>query len=167
MTLVNPQEGAGTGGTEEPARHAPVSPIPQSPMPGEAMPPHSLDELQRRRLLLDSAGVGEWELDIPTGLVWRSPALLAIYGTPGGVGVRFDDYKKFVAPEDQATLLEAHRRAAEGDAGFNVEFRVIRPDGGVRWVHSMGALVRDEAGQPRRLFGIALDITARKRYEEA
>ena len=57
-------------------------------------------------------------------------------------------------------------QALSGLPRYDVEYRVIRPDGELRIVHSQGDVMRDEAGRPRRMFGTVQDITERKRAEE-
>src|SRR6266404_5075827 len=55
----------------------------------------------------------------------------------------------------------------ESEGRFDMEFRIVRPDGGTRWIHSRGTLIRSEQGRPYRASGIAEDITDARRAEEA
>ena len=72
-----------------------------------------------------------------------------------------------IHPEDLQVQAEATARAQRGEAPYDVEYRVIRPDGEVRTVHSIGEVIRDASGRPCRAFGVVQDITDRKRAEEA
>ena len=56
--------------------------------------------------------------------------------------------------------------ALRGGRRYDVEYRVVRPNGEVRLVHSQGDVIRDESGRPRRMFGSVQDITERKRAEQ-
>ena len=70
-------------------------------------------------------------------------------------------------PDDAERVARAIRRAVEEDVDYNVEYRVIRPDGSVRWLLARGHAVKDENGSPVRMVGVTLDITERKAIEEA
>jgi transcriptional regulator with GAF, ATPase, and Fis domain len=63
-------------------------------------------------------------------------------------------------------MLEAVAAALRGGPRYDVEYRVVRPNGEVRIVHSQGDVTWDETGRPRRMFGTAQDITERKRVEQ-
>ena len=68
-----------------------------------------------------------------------------------------------VHPEDQQRVKSALRRL--GEVEYNIEFRVVRPDGEIRWVRSRGVPVRDASGEVHRIAGITEDVTDRKRSE--
>jgi light-regulated signal transduction histidine kinase (bacteriophytochrome) len=70
-----------------------------------------------------------------------------------------------IHPEDRERATAALTRAIEGDGVYDIEKRIVRPDGSVRYVHSSGQVLYDEAGTPVRLIGSFLDITERKRAE--
>ncbi len=72
-----------------------------------------------------------------------------------------------VAPEDQARLLASIARNRRGEDAGEVEFRVIRPDGEVRWMLAHAVPVFNERGEVYRIAGVSLDITERRRAQEA
>jgi len=72
-----------------------------------------------------------------------------------------------VHPDDQPAVAEAITAAIEKSAPWDIEFRVVHPDGNVRWVMGKGEVLRDEGGQPARLLGVNVDITDRRRADEA
>ena len=74
---------------------------------------------------------------------------------------------RVVHPDDRSLVAEAVTAAIEKGAAWDVEFRVAYPDGSVRWVMGKGEVLRDEAGRPVRLLGVNVDITDRKRADEA
>ena len=70
-------------------------------------------------------------------------------------------------PEDTARTRDALQLAIQGVQPYNIEHRIVRPDGEVRWMHAQAELVRDADGQPLTLLGTVQDITARKWAEAA
>jgi len=122
---------------------------------------------ERLRLALDAGRMGTWEWDLQTGgMVW-SVGLERIFGLPpGGFDGTLEALRRAIHPEDQEPVLRALAAAAEGGADPHLEFRILRPDGALRWVESWGRLQEDEGGRPR-LVGICADRTERKRIEEA
>jgi PAS domain S-box-containing protein len=81
--------------------------------------------------------------------------------------IPFGPILRVVHPEDRPVVTEAITAAIEKGAPWDVEFRVAHPDGSVRWVMGKGEVLRDEAGRPVRLLGVNVDITDRKRADEA
>ncbi len=75
-------------------------------------------------------------------------------------------YLDAVHPEDRERVLRAFRRLEHGEASAG-EYRIIRPEGAIRWIWDRGFPIRDESGRIVRLAGIAEDITERKRAEQA
>jgi PAS domain S-box-containing protein len=122
---------------------------------------------ERLRLALEAGRMGTWEWDLQTGgMVW-SVGLERIFGLPpGGFDGTLEALRRAIHPEDQEPVLRALAAAAEGGADPHLEFRILRPDGALRWVESWGRLREDEGGRPR-LVGICADRTERKRIEEA
>jgi PAS domain S-box-containing protein len=120
-----------------------------------------LEEAQR------IAHVGHWELDPGTRLVTWSDETYRIFGLAPDEGtVAYARYQELVHSEDRPRIVAAAAEALRGGPRYDVEYRVARPNDEVRIVHSRGDVVRDEAGQPRRMFGTIQDITDRKRAEE-
>jgi PAS domain S-box-containing protein len=121
-----------------------------------------LEEAQR------IAHVGYWERDLEMDLVIWSDETYRIFGKPPQESiVRLSELQKWIHPEDREMMVRAVARALRGERRYDIEYRVIRPNGEVRFVHSSGDVIKDESGQPRRMFGTVQDITDRKRAEEA
>ena len=79
-----------------------------------------------------------------------------------------DEVLSFVHPEDRAEFRHGYTAAVQDDTDFfEQEFRIVRPNGEVRWVHRRGRVRRGPDGQARSVLGVALDITERKQAEEA
>ena len=69
---------------------------------------------------------------------------------------------ELIHPEDRETVVQAARMAVRGETRYNVDHRVVRPDGEVRFVHSQGDVTRDATGRARQMFGTVQDVTERK-----
>src|SRR5687768_838574 len=111
--------------------------------------------------------VGHWERDLALDQYTLSDETYRIYGLePQQRVVGFSDIEKLVHPADRHLRAAAWAVALE-TGRYDVEYRMIRPNGDVRVVHGQGHLARDDSGRPRRMFGSVQDITERKRAEEA
>ncbi len=129
------------------------------------------DALRRSERLLAEAGriahVGFWEHDRDADRMIWSDEVCRIIGVPPGSGVwKLADYQERLHPDDRPMQAAAIERALRGDSPYDLEYRLVRPSGEVRYVHTVGEVVRDELGQPRRAFGVIQDITERKLVEE-
>lgn len=145
-------------------------------------------------IALEAAQMGTWNWNIQTGKVTHSVTTEAIYGlNPGSFEGRYDDFLKSIHPEDREMVSESVRRTFEEKAEYDLEFRIIRPDGVVRWVASKGqvyynkkvddkspasmeystnndlsmsANAAETQSLPVRMTGINIDITERKLTQE-
>jgi PAS domain S-box-containing protein len=118
-------------------------------------------------LALQGGRMGWWSRDLVTDQVEWSPELEAIFGLPEGtfVGGR-ESYLEYVHPQDRARLDQAVKKALETRGDYAVEFRFTRGDGSEGWMEGRGRAVY-EGDQPVSMFGVAMDITDRKKAEQA
>jgi PAS domain S-box-containing protein len=123
---------------------------------------------------LDAAGMVAWEWDLSNDRVWCAGAhtLWAAEGCTGeGEGLA-DNLLAAVHSDDRATVRKARDQAlaaaaSEGEsAGYRCEYRVVGPDGRTRWLESRGRVEREPGGRARRIVGVSLDVTDRKRADE-
>ncbi len=130
---------------------------------------HLLRESEQRRSLAMSAGrMGAWDWDLSTGRYEWDPGLYAIFGVdPASFVPSQEAIYALVHPEDRAKLQAVRTTDGEVARSYDVEFRVLRPDGEVRWCRSAGGPTLDPNDQVARLSGVTHDITERKRSEEA
>jgi PAS domain S-box-containing protein len=111
--------------------------------------------------------VGYWERDLATNRYTWSDENYRIFGLrPQERILTFDDVQELLHPADREMRAAAVAEALRGGRRYDVEYRVVRPDGEVRFVRSEGDVVRDEAGRLLRVFGTVQDITERKRGEQ-
>lgn len=122
---------------------------------------------ERLHLALASGRMGAWQWDVPTGHVTWSPTLEQIHGIPvGSFGGTFEDYQRDIHPEDRARVLETIGRSASGQGEHHLAYRIVCPDGEIRWLEAWGRLFCDEQGEPQRMLGVCSDVTDRMRAEE-
>jgi PAS domain S-box-containing protein len=116
----------------------------------------------------EALGLGWWASapDEDHMITW-SPQAHRIYGlTPAESAMKTETLWGIVHPDDRAAVAGARRAALAGGARYQVEHRIIRTDGALRWVLQAAAVERDRTGAPVRLLGICQDITDRKRSED-
>jgi PAS domain S-box-containing protein len=122
----------------------------------------------RMRLAQDAARIGTFDWNIQTGINLWTPELEAMYGLPtGGFGRTQTAWENLVYSEDRAEALRLVERAFETGQPVEGEWRVTWPDGSVHWLMGRFQVFKDAAGVPLRMTGVNLDITNRKRAEEA
>src|SRR6185503_17304004 len=129
----------------------------------------ALRAASERLALAQQAGrIGTFEWDIRTGAMSWSAINEDLYGLPaGGFGDSYADWKRAVHPDDRARSDGDHRRAVAERTDLETEFRIIRPDGETRWIASKGKVFYSVESEPLRMLGVSMDITERKRIEEA
>jgi PAS domain S-box-containing protein len=122
---------------------------------------------ERLRLALEAGRMGTWEWTVATNEVIWSPSLEAIYGlAPGTFAGTFAGYQKDMHAEDREHVLGAIARTLKQGEDHHLEYRIILPDGSIRWVEGRGKLVRDRSGAATRMIGVCMDLTERERNEE-
>lgn len=115
-------------------------------------------------LAAGSAGTFIW--NIKTNKVQWTKEEEALYGLPeGSFGGTFDNWAKAVHPDDLPAAMKSLEHAIETKTDVDMEFRITWPDRSVRWIYAKGQVEYDENGQPDRMIGINIDITARKNQE--
>jgi PAS domain S-box-containing protein len=115
----------------------------------------------------ESVGLGWWVLDPDQEhmITWSAQAH-RIYGLdPAQFDGRAETLASLVHPDDLPMVSAAIAAALAGGPPYQVEHRIIRPDGSLRWVLQAAVVERDDAGAPGRMLGICQDITDRKRIE--
>ncbi|MBE9168103.1 PAS domain S-box protein [Pleurocapsales cyanobacterium LEGE 06147] len=117
---------------------------------------------ERLRLALAAARMIVWDWDLQTNRVICSEKAEAVWGIQVGAA---DDFVAAVHPEDRAIVAQAAASAQQGEGIYSSEYRVVGPDGIVRWLHSRGRTHFNAAGQPQRIIGVSLDISAAKHRE--
>jgi len=126
---------------------------------------------ERYALAMTGSNEGHWVWELKTDEVFASPTMNEIFGLPADTRItRWSSYfdRVTIPPEDFIDVQAAFRAQFAGNSPrLDVEHRIVLPDGSVRWVHSRGQCFRDERGKAVRMAGATVDISDRKRAEEA
>lgn len=125
---------------------------------------------ESERLLAEAEQVarfGSWQWDVETGEERWSDETYRLLGYSPGERITRETFLSRVHPDDHARVVESIRNSVREGTPIRVEYRIVLPDGEVRWMASQSETRTRESGQGRRLVGMIKDITGRKRAEEA
>lgn len=127
-------------------------------------------ELQRlnERLLLSqqAAGSGIWDWDMATGELNWSDELFHLFGLdPKESQASFDLWRKILHPQDRQRTEDRLNEAIRDRIRLQNEYRIILPTGEERWINALGDTTYDGQGNPKRMTGICIDVTDRKKAE--
>jgi PAS domain S-box-containing protein len=126
------------------------------------------DSDRRLRLALEAGRMGTWEYDLVTGVVHWSPQIERMHGLPeGSFPGTFEAYQADLHPDDRGRVLDTIQKNVARGLEHKLLYRIVRPDGAVRWLEAVGAFVHDAGGRPVRLMGVCSDVTERVETEEA
>jgi PAS domain S-box-containing protein len=126
-----------------------------------------VESSQRLQLALDAGGMGMWAWDLQTNRMMWNTKEYELMGLPAGDGVvDAEEFFRYVHPEDAPELREALGEVIAHGSLFVREFRIARADGQIRWLASVGRVMRTESGQPLSIIGINYDATERKKILE-
>ena len=121
---------------------------------------------ERMELAANAAELGMWMWDIVRNEIWITDKGRALFGFAASEKLDFDRFRRVLHPEDRQWVLQAVENTLRTGAEYEAEYRVILPDGRLRWIAGRGHVEFNRDGQPIRMRGAALDITKRKLAEE-
>ena len=123
---------------------------------------------ERLRLAQWAAHIGTFDLNLRTGVdIWQ-PETEALYGLPpGGFGGTLTAFEEMIHPDDRERILKLTQEMMKTGQPSEGEWRVVWPDGSLHWIASRGQVFMNERGEPERMLGVNMDITERKRAEQA
>jgi PAS domain S-box-containing protein len=121
-----------------------------------------------RAVAFQAARMAAWHMDIPSKKLICTDELLVLLEVKG---TRFDGtldaVERAIHPDDVDAWRMAHEKALTPGGHMEIEFRVLLPEGGVRWLLSRGEIIRGVDGTPLESYGVMIDITERKSAEVA
>jgi PAS domain S-box-containing protein len=119
------------------------------------------------RFALDAASMGTWDWDLSTNQVQWSDNLAWVHGLPeGAFDGTFASYEREIHPDDRERVFTSIHKALNEGVPHDVEYRIVSPDGTIRWCEGKGR-VEYENGRPARMTGVCMMVTRRKEAELA
>jgi PAS domain S-box-containing protein len=114
-----------------------------------------------------AANIGGWDWDIETGSLHWSDCIEPMFGlTRGQFGETHEAFLECIHPDDRQYVVDSIDACVEGGDDYAVEYRIVWPNGTVRWVSETGDVVLDESGKAVRMLGVVQDITNYKTRQE-
>lgn len=121
---------------------------------------------KRLELAQRAAGAGTWDWDMHHQQITWSRDLFTIFGLDAVTDrASFAAWQQIIHPDDREKAAHNVEQAIKEKIPLTSEYRILRPDGEVRWINALGNTVYDHTGQPVRMTGICIDITERKNAE--
>ncbi len=121
---------------------------------------------ERHRLAMEAGKVGTWDWDIRKNQITWSDRIYEIHGVDKDTfGGTVADFAPLIHPEEQERVQAAIQKSLSERLPYQIEFRIVRPDGEVRWIATSGRVYADENNQPYRMLGATTDVTETRREE--
>jgi PAS domain S-box-containing protein len=120
---------------------------------------------ERMSLAVDAANFGIWIRDLGRNEIWASYKWRELFGFAPSERLEFDAILQRLHPDDREGFLQVLGIAVTGEGRYETEFRVMLPNGGIRWISSHGRVEFDANGQPVRIRGASRDVTADRQAE--
>ncbi len=116
-------------------------------------------------LAAEAANAAMWVWDVSADDLWMTEQGRSLFGFKPDARINFAATMDRVHPEDRAARESAIRRALETRGEYEIEYRLLEPDGVVRWINGRARCVEPNDGTGLKLFGVSMDVTARKQAE--
>lgn len=115
---------------------------------------------------LEAARMGVWEWSVPRGTVAWSSAIEEMHGIPvGSFEGTLEAHQRDLHPEDRERVVATIQRSVTEQSQHHLTYRIVRPDGQVRWLEASGRVLRDTMGNAERVVGVCRDVTERVEAE--
>lgn len=113
------------------------------------------------------SNTGTWEYKIKSGDLYWSTMIGPMFGGPGGNLINsYEDFVSAIHPEDREFVLDAINACIENDKKYDATYRVVWPDGTIRWLAAQGKVFRNSDGEAERMVGVVQDISELKKIED-
>ncbi len=117
---------------------------------------------ERFDLATSAAGLAIWDWDVSKNLLVWDDRMFELYGVSrNDFSGAYDAWASGLHPGDSARCNAEIQQALNGEKNFNTEFRIVWPDGGIRYIQAIAQVINDANGQPLRMIGVNTDITDR------
>jgi PAS domain S-box-containing protein len=121
---------------------------------------------ERMSLAADAANVGIWIRDLMGQKIWATDKWRELFGFEKAERLDMHSFLKRLHSGDRDAVSQTLASAEERGGTYEMEYRIVLPDGRVRWISSQGRVEFDDAGKPVLMRGVSLDNTARKQAEQ-
>jgi formate hydrogenlyase transcriptional activator len=125
-----------------------------------------LENQERVRLAVDSADLGLWTWNLCREDIWASERTYSLIGQPQNDPLTYERFLNAVHPKDRAIVQGSIGTAALIPVEFRFDFRVVHPDGSVKWMNCRGHSSSVANGKSSHIYGFILDITERKLFND-
>jgi len=119
----------------------------------------------RLSLAADSVGAIVWSLDMSSGRIWTTEKAKEFFGFDPDSEISLEDFLNVVYPGDRERLRRTPEEAMQSGKDSSTEYRIVRPDGGLRWILSRRRPYSATPGAAAHLMGVSIDVTDRKLAE--
>ena len=127
-----------------------------------------LRETQERfKLVVDAADLGFWYCDLPFEELRWDARVKDHFWLPPDARVTIEDFYRILHPEDREPTRLAIESAISQHKHYDIDYRTVSPSGEVKWIRAVGRGFYDVEGRPKSFDGVTMDITARRKAEEA
>jgi formate hydrogenlyase transcriptional activator len=120
---------------------------------------------ERLSLAASAAGAGLWLLDKDNGLTWATQQLRELFQFGSDEQLSFERLLEAIHSDDREDVKKSVLESLKKREALKLEYRIVRPDGDVRWISSSGNSSSDGPGLPERLMGVSIDVTERRQME--
>ncbi len=121
---------------------------------------------ERMRRSQEFANIGTWDWNIKTGQLHWSDSIWPLFGyEKDKIETTYENFLAAIHPDDRELVIQAVNSCVEHGTNYNIEHRVVWPDGTIRWLHESGNVVRNEDGEATHMLGVVQDITERLEAE--
>ncbi len=114
------------------------------------------------QIAVQAAGFGIWELDVASRALKWDQRMFEIHGLPPENGIGYDTWRESILPEDLASTEQQLHAAIASHSQLDAEYRILRPDGGVRHIRTIAYITAGDRGHPASLVGVNWDNTSEK-----
>ena len=123
----------------------------------------------RLQLAQEAAAVGTYDWDIKGNHITWSPEMFRLHGIDPATPPEklYEGWLSRLHPADRERADQETRKFLDSADNLSIEFRIVHPDGSIRWIQGRGRMIRDSEGRPVRMIGVNMDVTERKQAEEA
>lgn len=123
------------------------------------------ESAQRMRLASEAGQLGLWALDFDTNIFWGSPQARRMFAYADEEVVNLEHFLERVHPEDRLRVKLAVQQLKEHGGNYAEEYRIILPGNVTRWIAARGQSYGPHPGHARKLNGVIMDVTERKRLD--